>query len=88
LQARSPNPNNLLDKRAIDTVEKMSLAFGYKNYELKIIDWDIINAMVVSSKDKSTIYVTKGALEKLDDNELESVFAHEFLHIANQDFFT
>ena len=87
LQARCPNPNNPLDKRAIDAAEKMSLAFGYKNYELRIIDWDIINAMVVSSKDKSTIYVTKGALEKLDDNELENVFAHEFSHIVNQDSF-
>ncbi|MEM0480891.1 MAG: M48 family metalloprotease [Candidatus Aenigmatarchaeota archaeon] len=74
-----------IDKRVLDIVDKMKIAFGVKNVEVRVIDWPIINAMVISKKDKSFLFITKGAIEKLDDYELEAVLAHEFSHIVNKD---
>ncbi|MEM5806339.1 MAG: hypothetical protein QXO07_01040 [Candidatus Aenigmatarchaeota archaeon] len=36
----------------------MKIAFGVRNAELRILDWNIINAMVITTKDKSYVYIT------------------------------
>lgn len=84
-KAKKAQGRNKLEKRALEFVEKMKLAFGYKNVETYIIPWNIINAMTVSTKEKSYIFITQGSLEKLNDEELEAVLAHEFSHIVNKD---
>ncbi|MEM5824759.1 MAG: M48 family metalloprotease [Candidatus Aenigmatarchaeota archaeon] len=85
LNAEKPDLNNPLHKKAFDSFEKMKIAFGVRNAELRILDWNIINAMVITTKDKSYVYITKGALEKLEMEELDAVFAHEFSHVVHKD---
>ncbi|MEM4040150.1 MAG: M48 family metalloprotease [Thermoplasmata archaeon] len=77
--------NDPLHKRAYDSFEKMKIAFGVKNAELRILNWNIINAMVITTRGNSYLYITKGALEKLEMEELDAVFAHEFSHVVHKD---
>ncbi len=66
-------------------VERMKTAYGIHNVNVYIVNWDVINAFVVSSPEKHYLYVTKGAIEKLNERELEAVIAHEFAHMENKD---
>ena len=85
MKARSINIEDQKEYQTYQVFDNIRIAFGVNNVELKVIPWNIINAMVVSSKDKSVVYITEGAIEKLEYYELESVFAHEFTHIKNKD---
>ncbi|NPA86738.1 MAG: M48 family metalloprotease [Candidatus Diapherotrites archaeon] len=75
------------DRRLLSHVEKMKLAYGIRNVEVYEVPWEIINAFVVSSPEKHYLFVTRGAIEKLEDPELENVLAHEFAHMENRDSF-
>lgn len=75
------------DYRLNALVENMKTAFGIYNVEVYIVPWPVINAFVVSSPTMHYLFVTEGALEKLDDRELEGVLAHEFAHMENKDSF-
>lgn len=75
------------NKRLNEIVEKMEIAYGIKNVETYIVPWSIINAFTVSKRDKHYLFVTLGALEKLSDEELENVIAHEFAHMEHGDSF-
>lgn len=85
LGARYINMRDQKEYLVYQVFDNIRIAFGMNNVELRVIPWNIINAMVVSSKDKSVVYITEGAIEKLEYYELESVFAHEFIHIKNRD---
>ena len=75
------------NRRLDALVENMKTAYGIRNVEVYIVPWPIINAFVVSSPTRHYLFVTEGALEKLDDRELEGVLAHEFAHMENKDSF-
>lgn len=68
------------------SVEGLCLASGMPIPKLYVMEDNSINAFA-SGKDPnhSVICVTKGALEKLDKQELEGVLSHELSHIANYD---
>lgn len=87
LNPRDINLSNEKEKLAYDIFDNIRIAFGIAPNEvkLKVLEWDNINAMVVSSKNSNTVFITKKAIETLDYHELESIFAHEFSHIKNQD---
>ena len=73
-------------KKFFDAVEGLSIASGLPMPRLFIMNSEQINAFA-SGRDPAhaVVCVTKGALEKLDKNELEGVIAHELSHIANYD---
>ena len=73
------------DRRLQNAVEKMMIAYGITGVETYIVPWRVINAFVVESPGRRALFVTQGALEKLDDRELEAMLAHEFAHFANRD---
>src|SRR4030042_2261861 len=68
------------------SVEGLCLASGMPKPKLYIMPGNQINAFA-SGRDPehSIICVTRGALEKLDKQELEGVLDHELSHIANYD---
>ena len=67
-------------------VEGLALASGLPKPKLYIMNDSQINAFA-SGRDPqhSVICVTTGALEKLNNGELEGVLAHEMSHVANYD---
>ncbi|MFA5860533.1 MAG: M48 family metalloprotease [Candidatus Thermoplasmatota archaeon] len=85
-QARPVNPSVREEKLLAYRVEEMALSAGLPIPRVYIQDSRDINAFATGlTPDKAIICVTRGALEQLDQEELEGVIAHEMSHIANYD---
>ncbi|PKK86081.1 MAG: zinc metalloprotease HtpX [Thermoplasmata archaeon HGW-Thermoplasmata-1] len=85
-KARPANPNNRLEKLLIYRVEEMSIAAGIPMPKVYVQESSDINAFATGKKpENSVVCVTTGALEKLNQEELEGVIAHEMSHIKNRD---
>jgi len=76
-----------LRRRLYNVVEEIALASGVAVPEIYVLDQEsAINAFAAGfSPADAAVAVTRGALEKLDRNELQGVIAHEFSHIFNGD---
>jgi heat shock protein HtpX len=74
------------NKRVYNLLENLCISQGMTMPKLYIIDDDSLNAFA-SGINKSTysISLSKGIIEKLSDEELEGVMAHELTHIKNRD---
>lgn len=67
-------------------VENLCIANGMPSPKVYIIEDPAINAFATGRKPKlSSIAITSGAIEKLQNEELEGVIAHELSHIKNYD---
>ena len=67
-------------------VENLAITAGIPTPKVYIIPSPAINAFATGRDPKhASVAVTAGALEKLDQSELEGVLAHEFSHIGNYD---
>jgi heat shock protein HtpX len=85
-EARPANPNVREEKLLQYRVEEMALAAGLPTPQVYIQDSHDINAFATGlTPDKAIICVTRGALDHLDQEELEGVIGHEMSHIANYD---
>lgn len=85
-QARPINPAMRDEKLLSYRVEEIAIAAGLPPPKVYIQDSRDINAFVTGlTPEKSVMCVTRGALEQLNQEELEGVIAHELSHIANQD---
>lgn len=72
--------------RVYNLVENLCMSVGMKMPKVNIIESDALNAFASGLKEKDyTVTLTRGIIEKLDDNELEGVIAHELMHIRNKD---
>lgn len=72
--------------RLYRTVENLTIATGLPMPKVYIIDDRAPNAFATGrSPDKSSVCVTSGLLEIMDDKELEGVLAHELGHVKNYD---
>ena len=83
----SGDGNDALQRRLVNVVEEMALASGLPVPEIYVLEQEAaINAFAagLTSAD-AAITVTRGALERLERNELQGVIAHEFSHILNGD---
>ncbi|MCW8926155.1 MAG: M48 family metallopeptidase [Xanthomonadales bacterium] len=76
-----------LRRRLYNVVEEIALASGVAVPEVYVLEQEsAINAFAAGfSPADAAVAVTRGALEKLDRNELQGVIAHEFSHIFNGD---
>jgi Zn-dependent protease with chaperone function len=74
-------------RRLRNVVEEIALASGVPVPEIYVLEQESgINAFAAGySPSDAAVAVTRGALEKLDRNELQGVIAHEFSHILNGD---
>ncbi|MFZ9386881.1 MAG: M48 family metallopeptidase [Chitinophagaceae bacterium] len=74
------------NKRVYNLVENLCISQGMSMPKLYIINDDSLNAFA-SGIDKRTysISFSRGIINKLDDEELEGVIAHELTHIKNRD---
>lgn len=74
------------NKRVYNLVENLCIAQGMTTPKIYIIEDDSLNAFA-SGIDHRTYAVSfsRGIINKLDDDELEGVIAHELTHIKNRD---
>ncbi len=78
------NTQDFKQQRFLNILEELSIAFGLKIPKAYLLKDETINAFVCGyDKDQSVICITKGALEKLNRDELQGVIAHEFSNILN-----
>jgi len=74
------------NKRVYNLVENLSIAAGMKMPKVNIIEDDSLNAFASGINNSSyTVSLSRGIIDKLDDDELEGVIAHELTHIRNRD---
>jgi heat shock protein HtpX len=74
------------NKRVYNLVENLCIEKGMKAPAIYIIDDDSLNAFASGINEKTyAITLSKGIIEKLNDEELEGVIAHELTHICNRD---
>ena len=72
--------------RVYNLTENLCMSVGMKMPKLKIINSSALNAFASGLNEKNyTVTLTRGIIEKLDDDELEGVIAHELMHIRNND---
>jgi heat shock protein HtpX len=74
------------NKRVYNLVENLCISTGMSTPKICIINDDSLNAFA-SGMDQRTysISLSKGIIDKLNDEELEAVIAHELTHIKNRD---
>lgn len=74
------------NKRVYNLTENLCIAQGMQMPKLYIIEDDSLNAFA-SGINQSTysISLSRGIINKLNDDELEAVIAHELTHIRNRD---
>lgn len=72
--------------RVYNLVENLCMSKGMKMPKLNVMEDDSLNAYASGINDKTyTVTLTRGIIDKLDDDELEGVIAHELSHIRNRD---
>ncbi|MBT8127744.1 MAG: M48 family metallopeptidase [Gammaproteobacteria bacterium] len=78
--------NDFRKQRLLNIVEEMAIASGTPVPPVYLLDEDGINAFAAGYKPGDAIIgVTRGAIEKLNREQLQGVIAHEFSHILNGD---
>ncbi len=74
------------NKRVYNLVENLCISRGMKMPKVNIIEDNSLNAFASGINKKTyTVTLTRGIIDKLNDNELEAVIAHELCHIRNRD---
>lgn len=74
------------NKRVYNLVENLTISQGMTMPKIYIIEDDSLNAFASGINNKTySISLSRGIINKLDDEELEGVIAHELTHIRNRD---
>ncbi len=81
-QPLSSNEN----KRVYNLVENLCISAGMTTPRINIIPDNSLNAFASGLNSKTfSISLSRGIIDKLNDEELEAVIAHELTHIRNRD---
>ena len=74
------------NKRVYNLVENLCISQGMQTPKIYVIEDDSLNAFASGIDKKSyAVSLSRGIINKLDDEELEGVIAHELTHIKNRD---
>ncbi len=74
------------NKKVYNLVENICISQGMTMPKVYIIEDDSLNAFASGISAKSySVSLSRGLINKLDDDELEGVIAHEITHIKNRD---
>ncbi|MCL2412618.1 MAG: M48 family metallopeptidase [Bacteroidales bacterium] len=72
--------------RVYNLVENLCMKSGMKMPKVNVIQDNSLNAFASGINEKTyTVTLTTGIIQKLNDQELEAVIAHELMHIKNRD---
>lgn len=72
--------------RLYNLLENLCISRGLKMPALRIVDTEALNAFATGLHEgQYSVTVTRGLVERLNDEELEAVLAHELTHIRNRD---
>lgn len=80
---KSSHPEKII--RLINVNEEIAISSRKKPAKLYLINQEAINAFAAGYGDDYVVGVTRGALKKLNREELQAVIAHEYSHIHNKD---
>ena len=85
--ATGSKPLNRIDnKRVYNLVENLCISKGMRIPQIFIIEDDSLNAFASGINENTfSVSLSRGIIDKLDDDELEGVIAHELSHIRNRD---
>lgn len=74
------------NKRVYNLVENLCIQQGMTMPAVYVIEDDSLNAFASGINSKTfSVSLSRGMINKLDDDELEGVIAHELTHIKNRD---
>ncbi len=74
------------NKRVYNLVENLCIQEGMTMPKIYVIEDDSLNAFASGiNKSSFSVSLSRGIINKLDDEELEGVIAHELTHIKNRD---
>ena len=74
------------NKRVYNLVENLCISKGMKMPKVNVIEDDSLNAFASGINEASySVSLSRGMINKLNDEELEGVIAHELSHIRNKD---
>ena len=74
------------NKRVYNLVENLAISVGMKTPSIYIIEDDSLNAFASGINTNTyAVSLSRGIINKLNDEELEAVIAHEITHIRNRD---
>ncbi len=74
------------NKRVYNLVENLCISQGMVTPKIYVIEDDSLNAHASGiSNSTFSVSLSRGLINKLDDDELEGVIAHELTHIKNRD---
>ncbi len=74
------------EPRLYNLLENLCISRGITMPSLRIADDSALNAFATGMNDKQySITVTRGLMERLNDQEIEAVLGHELTHIRNGD---
>jgi len=86
MATKSKPLDRIENKRVYNLVENLCISQGMKTPNIYVIDDDSLNAFASGIDQRSyAVSLSKGIIEKLEDDELEGVIAHELTHIKNRD---
>jgi heat shock protein HtpX len=72
--------------RVYNLTENLCMSVGMTMPKLQIMETPALNAFASGLNEKTyTVTLTRGIIDKLNDEELEGVIAHELMHIRNRD---
>jgi heat shock protein HtpX len=76
----------MTNKRVYNLVENLCISKGMKMPKIYLIEDDSLNAFASGISESSfSVTLSRGIIDKLEDDELEGVIAHELSHIRNRD---
>jgi heat shock protein HtpX len=74
------------NKRIYNLVENLCIGSGMPMPKINVIEDESLNAFASGiNRSTFTVSLSRGIIDKLDDQELEAVIAHELTHIRNRD---
>lgn len=74
------------NKRVYNLVENLCIANGMPMPKVNVIEDDSLNAFASGINNRTyTVSLSRGIINRLNDDELEGVIAHELVHIRNRD---
>ena len=86
MATRSRSLTQSQEPRAYRLLENLCISRGITMPKLRVMETPAMNAFASGLRDSNyTITLTRGLMERLDDEELEAVIAHELSHVMNRD---